>query len=119
MDYLTNYYKNLSEQLQQKVNKLERIINEVASPAGPQVDPGYTYQDTAPPTQYTPPPQKPPLTGGPNPWDQTPPRPGTIVNSNGVNYRYDGNGMWSRQMPDGTWLPWWWAKPVINWTNVN
>ena len=28
MDYLTNYYKNLSEQLQDKINELQRILNE-------------------------------------------------------------------------------------------
>lgn len=28
MDYLTNYYKNLSEQLQEKVNRLEKHIHE-------------------------------------------------------------------------------------------
>jgi hypothetical protein len=28
MNYLTNYYKNLSEQLQEKVNHLQRILNE-------------------------------------------------------------------------------------------
>lgn len=28
MNYLTNYYKNLCEQLQEKVNQLQRLINE-------------------------------------------------------------------------------------------
>jgi hypothetical protein len=30
MNYLTNYYKNLSEQLQDKLNYLENILNESA-----------------------------------------------------------------------------------------
>jgi hypothetical protein len=34
MDYLTNYYKNLSEQLQEKVNHLEKQIQE-ANQTGP------------------------------------------------------------------------------------
>jgi hypothetical protein len=29
MNYLTNYYKNLSEQLQEKVNHLQNLLNEV------------------------------------------------------------------------------------------
>jgi hypothetical protein len=33
MDYLTNYYKNLSEQLQERVNHLQQMINE-AYPGG-------------------------------------------------------------------------------------
>jgi hypothetical protein len=33
MNYLTNYYKNLSEQLQERVHKLERMLNE-AYPGG-------------------------------------------------------------------------------------
>jgi hypothetical protein len=32
MDYLTKYYKNLAEELQQKCNKLYLTLNEVASP---------------------------------------------------------------------------------------
>lgn len=28
MNYLTNYYKNLSEQLQDKINHLEHVLNE-------------------------------------------------------------------------------------------
>lgn len=28
MDYLTKYYKNLSEQLQEKVNNLQKLLNE-------------------------------------------------------------------------------------------
>jgi len=31
MNYLTNYYKNLSEQLQQKINHLQKLLNESAS----------------------------------------------------------------------------------------
>jgi hypothetical protein len=38
MNYLTNYYKNLSEQLQNKVNNLQKVLNEVVSPV--QVEPG-------------------------------------------------------------------------------
>lgn len=30
MDYLTNYYKNLSEQLQEKINKLNKLLSESA-----------------------------------------------------------------------------------------
>lgn len=29
MQYLTNYYRNLSEQLQERVNHLEKLLNEV------------------------------------------------------------------------------------------
>lgn len=32
MDYLTNYYKNLSEQLQEKIFELEKSLNEVVRP---------------------------------------------------------------------------------------
>jgi len=32
MDYLTNYYKNLSEQLQNKIFELEKSLNEVVRP---------------------------------------------------------------------------------------
>ena len=32
MNYLANYYKNLSEQLQYKVNNLSRLLNEVENP---------------------------------------------------------------------------------------
>lgn len=32
MDYLTNYYKNLSEQLQEKILELEKFLNEMARP---------------------------------------------------------------------------------------
>ena len=32
MDYLTNYYKNLSEQLQAKIFELEKTLNEVVRP---------------------------------------------------------------------------------------
>jgi hypothetical protein len=32
MDYLTNYYKNLSEQIQEKIFKLEKTLNEVVRP---------------------------------------------------------------------------------------
>ena len=28
MDYLTKYYKNLSEQLQEKVNNLQKLLND-------------------------------------------------------------------------------------------
>jgi len=34
MNYLTNYYKNLCEQLQAKVNHLENILNETSGYAG-------------------------------------------------------------------------------------
>jgi hypothetical protein len=37
MDYLTNYYKNLSEQLQEKVNHLEAILSEASGFPGDKV----------------------------------------------------------------------------------
>ena len=35
MNYLTNYYKNLSEQLQEQVNQLQAILNEVKNSVMP------------------------------------------------------------------------------------
>jgi hypothetical protein len=37
MHYLTNYYKNLSEELQEKINKLEAQLNEYSLPGDPYV----------------------------------------------------------------------------------
>ena len=113
MDYITRHYKNLSEQLQAQVNQLQQMINEVASADIISAD-GPTYRDTIPPT-YTKPPTEPPFdyrTFDPiAPWNKPWPSPGTTVTWNGVTYRYEGNGMWSRQMPDGTFVLWWWGRP--------
>jgi hypothetical protein len=38
MNYLTNYYKNLSEQLQEKVNFLQKILNEAERVTDPNYD---------------------------------------------------------------------------------
>jgi hypothetical protein len=38
MDYLTNYYKNLSEQLQEQINRLENVILEYRKTATQYVD---------------------------------------------------------------------------------
>jgi hypothetical protein len=37
MHYLANYYKNLSEELQEKINKLEAQLNEYSLPGDPYV----------------------------------------------------------------------------------
>lgn len=42
MDYLTNYYKNLSEQLQEKLNMLEAQIREANDPTNMDTSPGKT-----------------------------------------------------------------------------
>ena len=39
MNYLTNYYKNLSEQLQEELNNLQSILREAAPPSTSGYDP--------------------------------------------------------------------------------
>jgi hypothetical protein len=112
MSYLTKYYQNLSEQLQAQVNRLQQMINEVASAETIAAD-GPTYRDIELPT-YTPPTKEPPFTtfDPTPPWNKPWPPSGTTVTWNGETYRYDGNGMWSKQMPDGTFHIWWWGRPT-------
>jgi hypothetical protein len=79
MNYLTNYYKNLCEQLQAQVNQLQQMINEVASADIISAD-GPTYRDTTPPT-YTPSTkEQPSITFDPiPPWKKPWPSPGITV----------------------------------------
>ena len=53
MNYLTNYYKNLSEQLQEKIFKLEKTLNEVAQAVPPSEIP-----NPFAPNMYQPPKEK-------------------------------------------------------------
>lgn len=54
MDYLTNYYKNLSEQLQEKVNNLTKLLEASAATSGKmQKTSNYILKDRAVPIPYS------------------------------------------------------------------
>lgn len=79
MDYVTNYYKNLSEELSRKLNLLEAMVAQATSPSptsapagtsptapmGPP-SPGVMPAPTAPGTPYPPPPHPMDYPGGVN-----------------------------------------------------
>jgi len=109
MDYITKYYKNLSEQLSAKVNHLEQLLNEIAT-SGIMATDATGYEDSTQPVKgnyesdnmvsYDP----------IWPWNKYPfPAPGTIVNHNGDQYVYAGDGHWYRNI-NGEWVFWIWKQ---------
>lgn len=127
MNYLTTYYKNLSEQLQTRVNNLKQRLYEANdrpfnnpgfspgglndphfTPLGAPVGMPGTGQGTKPPPNNVP--------GNVAPWNVFPPPPnGTVYWYYGHQYRYNG-GMWDLHYPGpdgGTWLPHYWGSPGL------
>lgn len=100
MNYLTNYYKNLCEELFAKEQRLLRILNEMQV-LPPQIELPYTPGPPAP-GQSSPAPATPPAT---NPGQNIPDRPdprGYPGGSQDPNYQkewYDYKKWWDRQDP--------------------
>lgn len=109
MNYLSNYYKNLSEQLESKVKTLKKQLMEVAQ-TSVEMDTSMNQEGGG-------------FGSGNN---QTTPnffkgiqiapwkvkganyQPGTVINFGGKLYRYEGDGVWSVQGSDKKWYPFIW-----------